>query len=310
MLRSTVLFLLAGAMLPAQTPAPTFGKLDLTVSIKGSDRTPIAGARVNWVGPDNTLHTDMTGEDGHLRLSDLPPGVYRLREIAAMGYTGAPSNPMSAFYTAAGNTAVLSAAMIPSAAIAGFVVDEDGKPIPGAIVVAHGAVSDPPQTRDTGITATADAEGHYLINAPATAFPVTQSVVTAYLPIERASDLGKGFSPGNSPAFSLRSGVTENINVRLRSSPIFHLRGSVAPKPESERASVSVQGCGAGADFQAGTRIVVMDDGTFDAAGLVPGTYCVAFEVAQGTGYHRRSDIQVVTIRDRDLDQVQLTPRP
>ena len=233
--------LFAGAMLWAQTPAPATAKLDLTVRTKFGHQEPIAGVSVTWIGPDNENHSDVTGADGHLRLTGLVPGVYRIRGIEAVGYTSTAPYPLSAFYIPAGDTAVLAAAMIPDGGIAGTVVDEEGKPIPGAIVIAGAEPGLPP--RDSVGTAATSAEGRYLISVHAAGLP-SRWAVTAYLPIERARELGKGFEPASSGVLEVKPGVATSIDLRLHSSSTFHLRGRVLakrkPQGRSFRSSTAV----------------------------------------------------------------------
>lgn len=308
MCRLTVLFALGSAMLGAQTRAPATGKLDLDV-MTGGDRKPIAGASVNWFGPDKRSHIDLTGEDGHLRLFGLTPGVYRLGKIVAAGYSEARSNPGGSFYVVAGNTEVLHATMIPLEAVGGSVTDENGMPVSGAVVVLHRLSAPNVVLRESLGSATTNTEGRYLIRDLAPDAAVGMAV-RAYVPLEHAIDGGQRFEPAYSAMFTIHAGLTENIDVRLHSSRTFHIRGSVVARAEGGGAFVAVKDCGNTAEDNSVMRTAVARDGSFDAAGLVPGTYCLVFEVAQGTEYKSRSDNFVATIADRDVAQLQLTAKP
>ncbi len=318
MLRLTIVFvLIICVMLPAQTPAPATGKLDLAVMTAAADQKPIAGASVTWVGLDNTSHTDLTGKDGHLRLSGLIPGVYRLRGISAAGYSNALRAAVGGpVYVPADNTAVLQSLMVPNGAIGGTVVDEDGKPVSGAIVVVHShgyPLPRPGQERlDSLGTAVTDSEGRYLIpdraavgSSAAFGSPLG-GVVMAYLPVERAIELGKGFEPAYAERVVVHPGATEKVDMQLHSSPAFHIRGLVSGKAATEGTFVSIQNCSEGAEDELATRTKVAKDGSFDAAGFIPGAYCLTFEVPQGTDYKQQSYRVAATISDRDVDQVQV----
>ena len=73
-----------------------------------------------------------------------------------------------------------------------------------------------------------------------------------------------------------------------------------------EGAFVSIQNCSKDAEDKSATRTAVAKDGSFDAAGFIPGAYCLTFEVPQGTDYKQQSYRVAATIRDRDVDQVQV----
>lgn len=310
MLRWTGFFLLACAAW-AQAPPPASstsdtGKLDVIVSATMASVTPIAGANVTWVGPDNQSHTGVTGADGHLRVSDLAPGAYRIN-VRAAGYMplAVRSPIISPAYVPAGNTTTVYVTMTPTGAIGGTVVDEEGKPVPGAIVVAH---AEPNREK----TATADAQGRYLIAdlEPRRTVP-SGWMVKAYVPAERMIELGKGFEPAYSENVAVRPEATADVDLQLRSTPIFHIRGRVADKPDTGGAFVQIKECGApGEEDSPASRTAVANDGSFDIPALRPGAYCLAFQVAQGLDYKYQSEILVEVIRDRDLDQVELKARP
>lgn len=309
MFRWTGLFLIACTALWAQN-APGTGKIDLTVSTDGAGRNPIPGANVTWTGPDNQSHTGVTAADGHLRLANLTPGVYRV-QVRAAGYTGAFRGPgVSPAYVVADNTAVLYATMIPLGAIRGTVTGEDGNPVAGAVVaVAPAGLPASPRSQRT---ATTDAEGHYLIADLSPAGPGGARGgwdMKAYLPLQRAGELGKTFEPAYSENIAIQPGSTQTVGLQLRSAPSFHIRGRVADKPAAEGA-VSIRECDGGAQDDSASYISVASDGSFDAGGLIPGAYCLAFEVAQGSYYKLQSSIFVGVIHDRDLDQVELKAQP
>jgi hypothetical protein len=314
MLRLASFFLIACAMLSAQTPAPPTGKLDLEVMTAAADQKPIAGASVNWIGPDNTSHTDLTGKDGHLRLSGLVPGVYTIRGVSAAGYSNAVrGSAVGPVYVPADNTAVIQSLMIPNGAIEGTVVDEDSKPISGAIVVAHSYPLDSPglERLDSVGTAVTGPEGRYLIpdRAPQGSTSAFVShlggIVMAYLPVERAIELGKGFEPAYSDKVVVHPGLTETVDIQLHSRPTFHIRGLISGKARTEGTFVSIQNCSKGTEDKSAMRTAVAKDGSFDAAGFIPGAYCLTFEVAQGTDYKPQS-YGFATSSDHDVDQVQL----
>ena len=300
MLRLPVLLWLGCAMLMAQIPAATTGRLDLEVGTR--DRKPVGGARVIWAGPDKQLHEDRTGADGQLHLSGLAPGVYGLK-ISAPGYTVAIA-PATVAYVLAGNVAVVNAVMIPNGTIRGTVTGDDGKPIPGAVI----ALARPSgRGAQSGVeAAVTGADGQYQGDLPGGNW-----VAKAYLPLQRSIELGRGFEPAYSASFNLRPGATQNIDFRLRSSPTFHIRGRIAAgKPEAEGAFILIQDCSPGADTDSGARVPLARDGSLDVPALLPGTYCLTLETAQGTGVKHLSEAAIATITDRDVEGLEITPRP
>src|SRR5262249_17492058 len=160
--------------------------------------------------------------------------------------------------------------------IEGTVVDEQGKPVSGAVVVVHRYPLPPPglEKQDSVGIATTNSEGRYLIpdrvpEGTAALGPRASWIAGAYLPVERPIQLNKGFEPAYSEQFSVRSGSTERIDLQLHTSPTFHIRGSVSPNPGTERAFVSLQRCGISTEDNMATRTTLANDGTFDAAGLI-----------------------------------------
>ena len=129
---------------PAQTapPAPAAGSAQIAGVVKNSiDDTPVARARVSAVsdalpGPRVAL----TGPDGKYALADLPAGSYTV-SVARSGFapqthaTGRSIAP-APIVVAAGQQVVTDFALVPSAVIAGRILDEDGTPFAGAVVDA------------------------------------------------------------------------------------------------------------------------------------------------------------------------------
>ncbi len=129
----------------------------LVGTLKTTAGAPIVGAEVSArsVGGDprgaRGWGSERTEDDGSFRMSGMAPGEV-LIEVSSAGYP-APAEPPRATVVAGQETRI-DLVLADGGAIAGVVVGEDGAPVPGAQVNAHGARwsfgYDPQRTADDG----------------------------------------------------------------------------------------------------------------------------------------------------------------
>jgi hypothetical protein len=235
----TALLSLAGALLCAQTPAPSGGKLDFVAGDESSGGfRPLPEVALTVVGPNDRTYSGVTGQDAHFRLSDLPPGVYSIRDIQAKGYgPNALAYPGVSFIPA-GTTWVVNVPMLRLATVEGIVTGDDGKPLAGATVYLQFYRAPPLKRpdlvdiRDIPTIAQADAERQWeLKGTAATTQTDTQGryrfegnfapfIQSGYMPTDRfgvaAGYPGDDFASAYTSFFvEFRSGKTSFAELRL-----------------------------------------------------------------------------------------------
>jgi hypothetical protein len=241
---------------------------------------PSAIVRVARVGERYLAAELETDREGRFQAAGLAPGEYRL-EIQRTGYA---STKLAATLTASGTSVV--ARLIKRGIIAGHVRDQQGQPIPGAVVFAlpklKGTAPLRPPGRST-LNATADASGEYRIrNLP----PGDYIAVTSYGASTRAmgssgmpgtpAKLGSGFAayPTNSrpDTLTITSGEElRNIDFTVLARPIFNVSGKVDPKPENAFFILGLID-----PQQPGLAVAIAEsaaDGTFKFTGVPEGNY-------------------------------------
>jgi hypothetical protein len=151
MLRLSVVALLTSLALNAQSQT---GSLDFRVITTGN--APVAGASVTLEGPDGRTHSGATERDGHLRLTNLAPGVYEFTAFSAPGYVRNPRNFLADVFIHEGHTREFQFELQPAPKLQGTLVDEQGNPIAGAAVLAY-----TPRVGTLAGEARTDANGFY-----------------------------------------------------------------------------------------------------------------------------------------------------
>jgi hypothetical protein len=305
MLRRIALVLLAAAPLNAQAPAPTTGSFDFQLS--SDNGKTVVGASVTIKHRDGKTFSGKTGPDGHLRLADLPTGGYNILAFDAPGYRRSHGSYSDDFQIRGGRKSELSFRLKPIGTIQGTVTDDAGKPIAGATVLAlAGGKLVLKEDRKIYATASTDSQGRYLLSpsiAPSSFVTTTADpfplIVKAFVSREQALKTSQAYIPGVADATQ----AEQLVDLSLRRTPTFHIRGRVTGVPVTpESPMISISDCSESPEKSRNASVALQGDGSFDAAGITPGFYCVEFA---------RSRPLRVTVTDRDTDQVELAaPRP
>lgn len=221
MLRLGMLALLGSLTLSAQT-----GSLDFRVIATGD--VPVAGASVTLEGPNGRTYSGATQRDGHFRLANLAPGVYRFTEFDAPGYLRNPRNFLADISVHEGHTREFQFELQPAPKLQGTVFDEQGNPVAGATVIAY----TPRGNTFTGEAKT-DANGFYSMTLhssldsflstfalPVLVIPGTIQRVTSDVSVNRQSGQATPIVEFELPTLPLSRLETMNLHLLPALAPI------------------------------------------------------------------------------------------
>ncbi len=305
---------LAGAN-PPQKPGSVEGVV--TNSVSGA---PIKKALVTLRSAySNSGYQALSDPAGRFRFDSVTPGDYGLW-AGAQGYvrnSGRLFAPSQAVSVAEEKTIKDFAIRLePLGTISGRVLDENGDPVPGAAAdglqytysregaqLVHRAKS---TTNDRGEYRLFDLEpGRWYVRV--TKKMVQPNAKGRVHSVLAEMDFLVTFYPGvvrESEASSIEVAAgaeLSQIEVRLRKTRVYHIRGKVidAGGQAAAKALVEIDGVG---------YVETRPDGTFDVLGIPPGAYRMAGEIR---GDHKLvSAMQQVTIEDRDVNGVVLRLEP
>lgn len=301
-------------LLHAQNAAPPqLGSVAATV-VNSVTKQPVAQAQVSLQNVTVSRPPLMvtTGRDGRAEFHAVPTGQYRIPEIKASHFTFDAFSAPLLTVTEVGTQVTLM--VIPTGEIQGTVLNEDGKPAIRAAVTAHHYI---PSTIEAKLEwvqagfAQTDSQGHYRIQdlAPGRYIVLVGTALGTDVP-----QLQRTYYPSTTdPAQALRfdiadGGIVDRVDFRLRPAALFHARGRVLGTRE-RAGTVLVQDCTTTqSSFVSFANVT--EDGTFDAAALRPGSYCVNFQERAAGKSALAFATAAVTIVDRDVDNVNLIAAP
>ena len=311
--------------LSAQTPTPTVDEEKKFASLEGKlidDRTgepvrkanvvlmqiPAGGGGMTMGPPPNTAVA--TDAEGKFLFPKVEPGRYMLSAEKA-GYVRQQYGSRSAQYGPGTNLtleagqkmASIEFRLVPQAVITGKVLDEDGEPVPNAMVNVLRQMPFARQpmsmmgmgSNDVGEFRIANlAPGKYLIRvdhrgpmfggappAPAagTTTEGTLGYVATYYP-------GVTDAASAAPVIVAAGQQLTGVDIRLRKARVFQVSGKIQGVPAASRLQVTLQpqstGRG-GQTFTFGGGGNAKPDGTFTIASVLPGAYdAVALMIDSG----------------------------
>lgn len=241
--------------------------------VVGSRREPLAGCEVHFipVGPATVFQAQapkdagsavqVTGKMGEFTISDL-----RLDEAIHLRAqcNGFAPGTLEVTPETAGAPVIIT--LKPAARIAGTLRDQDGKPVPGALVFASHPAEGSPQgkTRLQGGATRADEVGHFTLENLDPGRLQIKVIAAGYLQWAQEVDLLAG-EPVEALEITLHAGaVVEGTVSDDQGLPV-------------EGAQVQVENNGAAGAFgQMGLPTAVSDDqGQFRLTGVTPGTRAV-----------------------------------
>jgi protocatechuate 3,4-dioxygenase beta subunit len=245
-----------------------------------------------------------TDANGRAEFNGLTPASYAINIQAPTGYT-VPSSRDRVTVNEGQTVTVPPIALIPPGAIEGVVKDEDDNPMAGAEIEATSFVA--------GFNgfATADAAGHYRLAN------VRPGSLILRVRMPQGSDVHKRFPVTYYPNVSnskqavrlrVSAGLDlEHIDFRVRPSEGFHLRGRVALSgPTEDLQTLLIRSCDS---VSGGAAVAIEEDGSFDFPDIIPGDYCLRYQELRLSDSTLTAFASVeVTVVDRDVDSIQLTP--
>lgn len=252
---------------------------------------------LNFARSADYSRTALTDDSGKYEILNVEPGGFSLQFIRAPGYVSPAGQNSKLYQVKEGQQAVLDFALTPLGTISGKVTDSDGDPLRGARVAAMAyTYSNGRKAIETMDAASTDDRGEYrLYNLK----PGRYFVVAAMAAMELRG-LGLGSLPAGTVFAGAETGYRQQffssapdiaqataaavppggdiagIDFRLRSVPIYHIRGKVGGEVGNNQ-SVVAGGCGPAIpmDDLGHLSAVVRRDGTFDI-GVPPGVYCLS----------------------------------
>jgi hypothetical protein len=268
-----------------------------------------------------------TDQSGKFHIDNVQPEKYAA-SADAEGYANSRAvSDIKLFTVGAGPLTGVEVPIAPLSVITGKVVDEDGEPLDGVSVMAlrnsynFGSKTlqqvSAAQTDDRGIYRMFDVQpGRYYLSAQAQRqfrmiAPQNAERTHSTIPEEA---YGVAIYPGvaeisQATAHELKPGADwTGADFKLHKRPAYHIRGRAnGLLAAGGRGNVQAEPCNPDPMPWAGglQNIVGRQDGSFDLAGAVPGTYCL---VVREPGRGGVAMTQPVTVTNADVNDVTLNP--
>src|SRR4051794_13629205 len=326
---------LAGHVVNALTGEPVKKANIRLVSNRRGNNTGVAGSFALTDRAMNGQGYSATSEaDGTFRMEAIEPGSYNLSGNKA-GFLNTnygakkPNQPGTAVTLSPSQQITdITLSFFPQAVITGKVTDGDGDPVTGGMVQVvrqtwmRGKLRYMPQgggqINDLGEYRVANLSPgkHYrsVQQPPMGRMGMQEQAVTPGKPDIR---LVRTYYPGTTVLASatpieIKAGQDlTGMDIRMQSAQTYHIRGKVAgniPEGSTEHASINVSPRDSEAFAFFGGRSNVKPDGTFDIAGIAPGSYTLNYFVMSGN--IRSAGHQDVDVGAADVDGVALTLTP
>ena len=270
-------------------------------------------------------YSTVTDAEGHFQINGVEAGDYRVT-LERNGFVA--TNHRSRTYSSASLSVAageeitgLLFRMLPAGVIQGRVLDEDGEPVPGAVVVAFSAMSSSPpandRTNDLGDYRIAGLTGgEYFVVAETDRNPI----LTAHKPDEQRV-YASTFYPGTvdrtqATKIEVHPGDEASANFNLVSTRIFTVRGSVSGVADLKSANSSQSGTptvtleAPGGWMTSHFEGPVLPNGTFEITGVPPGSYRASISAPSGAVWQVLRASTTVEVRAADADGIQLSPEP
>jgi hypothetical protein len=325
------------AQSPGRNPANVTPKKDecsiagMVVKLAGSE--PLRKVTVQLESADDRTRSIFTSTDagGRFQLKRLDPGRYRLT-VMRNGFVTqeygqkAPDDPGSALTLRPGQDLKdLLFRLLPSAVIAGRVIDEDGEPVPWTELSALREIySEGKRMPAMEATVTTNDLGEYRLFGLRPGRYFVSAMHAGRIPLSASQSAEQGYAPTFYPgspdpakavALTIKAGEEiPSVEIMLRPLTAFTVRGRVYNMvSKRSNAGVMVQlvprNTGLAWNFQGGAQANVENqDGTFEIHAVLPGSYtALAYWFDEGKRYQAR---QALEVGNADVDSVALTIAP
>jgi len=306
------------AQAPAGKPGSIAGTITDSVSHQGIRR-----ATVSIVSPPHLSRVVLADEAGKFQFPNLEPGPYQVEYVRAPGYLYQPHTRL-VFVVTEDHTANVQVDLTPLGVVSGKAVDSSGDPFVGAHVTIVGyTYSKGTRTLEAVDGTTTDDRGEYRIfNLKPGKYVAMASVPSAatrgpgleWLPagtVHVGVEMGfahQFFSGGSDVTQATTivvppGGEISGIDFRLRSVPVYHIRGKFATAEGAMPPNIAARPCGhTGVADELERFGGNSSRSAFDVGGLPAGVYCLTFSEP---GWRNSQDVSdPVTITDRSVDAV------
>lgn len=248
-------------------------------------------------------YTLVTSAQGKFQFEGIEPGSYQPR-AQRQGFLDTDDEP--SLEVAAGRQVKdVVIKLMPQGIIAGHVVDEDGDPVSGATVRADQSVQVNGRKVSFGSNQeVTNGEGYFFIGElEAGRYHLSATPPEDDRPARESSREGLVYTELPLPLELAPGGASRDVEIRLRKSAVFRVRGRVSNKP-NESISLHL------AKESVGYSAHVSADGSFVFANVEPGNYLLSIS---NWAYFRKPTLfghLPVTVSDHDVESLvaELTP--
>jgi hypothetical protein len=307
---------------PPQPPGSIAGKV--TNAVTGQ---PVKRATVN-LGGGSTGYVTVTDDSGNFLFDSIQPGKDYYITADAEGYAGqfdfGPPGMSAITVGPQQEVKDIALHLSPLSVISGKVLDDEGEPLPGAFVqtisyqyqngVKRLIANNSATTDDRGQYRIFDLQpGRYYLGASVRHGPVgppPSAHVHSTVPEE---GFATAYHPGagsvtQATSMEVKPGADLNgVDFRLHKVPTFHIRGVMIDGQTRQpvRGNVQVEECenGASMGFAMQSSAAAQPNGSFDARGVIPGSYCLSLRENGQRGVAAR---QNVNVKNEDVNGVVL----
>ena len=313
------------------------GKASIRGVVRQPDNgPPIAGATVGAILGRSQPGRAITDDQGRYEIEGLEPGLYRIQVQGPRRAAGFPEMVTKRATVPAEGSLTVDIELPQHASISGRVVDQNGEPLPGAVVATIGREYMLGEIRYVYnfSRAEADDQGNYVLDnvRPDNTLLLMASVPEGNLGgTSEAPRLPQLRRPAYVPTYypgtpvlagalpvTLRSGEKrQGVDFRIERSSSYCLTMAVqsagAPKPPRVSISMKQPSSGLrsdGASYSALPSVQPAESGNLRVCGLHPGDYVITAEVTGPQYQHEYFSKQEISVGDRDLDNIVVTASP
>ena len=303
---------------PAGKPGTVDGLVTNSVTGDPLRKAVVTLQGVGQIGAFASSETQVTTDAaGRFHFGEIAPGSYLIR-AEREGFMALHQRVAKTIKVGdEENVKDVTVALLPLARVSGHVYDEDGDPIMLAGVQAlHYGYNQGRKTLMPGAFATSNDLGEFEFQGLepgryfliANARPPVQNLPPRTRVIGQLSAYPQTFYPSataaaQATAMALAPGAAlSNIDFRLRKVPAFHIRGKLVDAAGQPARNIFVNLMDDDRSFGSRQGASTANDGAFDLAAVVPGTYLLLARLGQSD-----SAREPITVTDQDLNGVQLT---